>query len=333
MTSTIEITHTAADGTLLHGDPRPHHHHLKANGWRWSRNLGAWYITGSRDTAPREHVITRTADALRSAGLEVSVSIDATRRPTADVEADRVTRSLARVEALTAKADRLTSDGTATVDRARQLADTIPLGQPILVDHYSARRDINYRAKISRTFDRGFETLAEGQDAARRAKAAERNQDRHLALGPTLRRIKTAEAEVRKIERRLTPCTVSGKSFPNMIDGPWTCSLCWTDVQVVDGIVASHGAVTDETVVGQLLAEIASHRDDIEFWQAHVDALAAAGEVVWGPTHFAKGDRVRTPHVGTVKRVNAKSLTVEWDLMPGITQTIPYNKITGKGDR
>ena len=47
----LTITHTAAEGTLIEGTSRADgtNHILKACGWRWSRNLGAWYVPASRD--------------------------------------------------------------------------------------------------------------------------------------------------------------------------------------------------------------------------------------------------------------------------------------------
>jgi hypothetical protein len=46
------------------------------------------YIPLSRDRLPRDHIITRTCEALRAAGFEVDTQIDRTHRPTAEVEAD-----------------------------------------------------------------------------------------------------------------------------------------------------------------------------------------------------------------------------------------------------
>ena len=64
---TIEITHTAAEGTLVHGTARGDGTNtiLKANGFRWFRTLGLWGIAGSRDRQPNRYKIDRAADALR----------------------------------------------------------------------------------------------------------------------------------------------------------------------------------------------------------------------------------------------------------------------------
>lgn len=54
---------------------------------------------------------------------------------------------------------------------ARQMASVIPMGQPILVGHYSESRDRNYRARIQRR----FEKAAELSDKAARYAAAAAN--------------------------------------------------------------------------------------------------------------------------------------------------------------
>ncbi len=128
----VTITHTAADGTLAEGDPRPHQQHLKSAGFRWSRNLGAWYLPSSRDRAPRRDVIARAADGLRSAGLTVEVTVDEAARPVAEREADAAARSASRAAGLDAKATRLGAIADETIAAARARADMIPLGQPIL---------------------------------------------------------------------------------------------------------------------------------------------------------------------------------------------------------
>ena len=73
--SALTITHTHADGTLIDGTAR------------------------RADTAQ----IDRTAAALRADGFDVDITIDDTYRTTAEVEADKIDRQGARVDALAAK--------------------------------------------------------------------------------------------------------------------------------------------------------------------------------------------------------------------------------------
>lgn len=50
------LTHTPADGTVVTGTARGDGTGvvLKAQGWRWSRVLGAWYLPNNRHQAPVE---------------------------------------------------------------------------------------------------------------------------------------------------------------------------------------------------------------------------------------------------------------------------------------
>jgi hypothetical protein len=107
----IEIIHSAAEGTLVHGTARGDGTNdiLKANGFRWFRTLGLWGIAGSRDRQPNRYKIDRAAQALRDAGHTVTVDIDATHRRTAQAEADRAQRQADRADALAAKAERRTA--------------------------------------------------------------------------------------------------------------------------------------------------------------------------------------------------------------------------------
>ena len=106
----ITITHTPAEGTLLQGTAKGDGTNLvlKTDGrcWRWSTHLGAWYVPRSRDTAPRTALIADTAQKLRAAGHTVTVTIDAGRRGTTDIEADKADRQQDRADALADKAAR-----------------------------------------------------------------------------------------------------------------------------------------------------------------------------------------------------------------------------------
>lgn len=59
----------------------------------------------------------------------------------------------ARYEELAEKAS---TESTTTYKRARDMADAIPFGQPILVGHHSEKRDRNYRNRIHNTYGKAF---------------------------------------------------------------------------------------------------------------------------------------------------------------------------------
>ena len=71
-------------------------------------------------------------------------------------------------------ADKAKKEAASTLDRAREMADVIPFGQPILVGHYSEKGDRNFRDRIDRTFKKGFEL---GEKAEYYAEKAERAAD------------------------------------------------------------------------------------------------------------------------------------------------------------
>lgn len=75
----------------------------------------------------------------------------------------------ARRERYEELAEKAQVESEAALARARRLADLIPLGQPILVGHYSEKRDRGFRARISRTYERGFEASEKAKHYAQKA--------------------------------------------------------------------------------------------------------------------------------------------------------------------
>lgn len=298
----LKIIHTHLMGTVLEGTSKGDGtaQILKGLrlGWRWFRDTdGFWYIQGTRDHNHRGYAIDTTVKALTEAGHQVETKIDDTPRPPADVERDRAAQSEARVEALEAKGERLTATGSAQWEDARAMASIIPLGQPLLVDHYSYGRDVRYRAKIDRKEDKAIETLKAGESAAERSVAAEHNQRHHLNGATTERRILKLEAELRGFERRIAErggdmLTVSGKTVQQ-----------WAD------------EVTEQ----------------LTYWRAHLATLVESGEYrKYGPEDFKVGDLAKV--CGTwhpVLRVNRKTLTVESRFIAGRSGTVPFDDISG----
>jgi hypothetical protein len=90
--------------------------------------------------------------------------------------ADFEERRLARIERLEQRAVRRQRLGESMVATANQRADVIPLGQPILVGHYSEGRDRRYREKIRRGFERGYALQREAEQLSRRAAVARANR-------------------------------------------------------------------------------------------------------------------------------------------------------------
>lgn len=314
----ITITHTHAGGTLVEGTERGDGSApaVKSAGFRWSRNIGAWYLPQSRDKLARTWKINAAKGALEGAGFEVTVEIDETvRRDFAEAESERYERAEDRAERMSGYADNAAARSEAAYARAHQIADGIPMGQPILVGHHSERR---HRRDLDR-IDRGMRaSITEDRKAghfAERAETAAQYQERRESVPTTLRRIKKLEAEQRQAQRRL--------------DG--------TDRFYDYGNPAS-GAYRE-----RLLILVADRDEQMAYWREHVrKAQEDAGVKVWSAADFTKGDFVR--FLGTwyeVQRVNAKSLTIPAMISDGNvvtkansrlswTDTIPYDKVKGR---
>jgi hypothetical protein len=74
-----------------------------------------------------------------------------------------------RAEQLAEWAGKREAKAEAAYAQASTMADGIPFGQPILVDHYSAGRDRRYRERIAGTFERSFADADKARNMASRA--------------------------------------------------------------------------------------------------------------------------------------------------------------------
>lgn len=311
----IEIIHTAAEGTLVHGTARGDGTNtiLKAAGFRWFPSLGVWGIAGSRDRQPNRYKIDRAADALRAAGHEVSVDVDDTHRPTAEAEADRAHRQEERVDALNAKADRKAAEAEAAWEAEHRAVQLLPPdGQPILVGHHSERR---HRKAIERAHNATRKAIDATEDAGTaqaRAQAAARTTERRYNPVTVKNRLDKLEADQRADQRRL--------------DGHRRV-VARTD---------AHTYVEDTPPAAgsyrlQVQARMRQRGADITYWKGVYAELQAAGVA---STHSAetisKGDYIQTHgrFWYRVVRVSAKSVSVEVH-DGGWTNTVGYHKISG----
>lgn len=84
-------------------------------------------------------------------------------------------RRARRIERLQARAAQKEKEGNALVEQSNRMGDAIPLGQPILVGHYTEKRDRAYRARMQGKMRKGLDTLDHAAQLAARATAAEEN--------------------------------------------------------------------------------------------------------------------------------------------------------------
>lgn len=330
----ITITHTHEGGTLIGGSRKGDgvYEILKGlyGNWRYFPSLRQIGIGQSRDKAADTYKIGRAAEALRAAGHEVSVEIDDTqRRDVATIEAERAERAEARAERYSERAERRDTEAHETYARARQMSEAIPFGQPAMPDHHSYGRDMSYRRRMGRTYDRAFEGMAEAERLAGRAQAAEANQSHRESIPATLRRIAKLEADERRVQRDLA----GRMDWVDDGNGGYACKL----VQPGPKYRA------------QLERRAAEFAEQLAYWRGHVAKAEAEGVKVWSRDDFARDDFALSR--GTwyqVQRVNAKSITVMWGTnigrLPAVTRdnvrhalgpsdrtgTISYDDIQGR---
>lgn len=307
----ITISHTHAEGTLVRGTRKGDgtNEILKSSGFRWFRTLGLWGIPSSRDHEPNMAKINAAAAKLREAGHAVELDIDNTWRPAAQVEADKIERQEQRAEALDAKADRHQKDAyVAEAKHEKANAVLPPGGQPIMYDHYSAPQHERAIERSRRTLEQSVEADAVAKESQRRAEVASRTTEHRYSPVQIANRINTLEAEQRKDQRELDGHTRTVYKNVKEIFPP---------------------AAGDYRE--QLIERIKARAEKIEYWKTERAKQIASGEVVdYGPDNIAVGDLVGyTNRWLTVKRVNAKSVSVQHPEIARLTHTVRYHEIRG----
>jgi hypothetical protein len=271
MAEQIEIRHTHADGTLAVGTRKGDGSAevLKGKGWRWSRSLTAWYIPRSRDELARTAVIQATADALKSAGFDVTTEIDeSVTRSVEEQEDDRASRAQARAEMLQDRAERHREAAAGAWNASRRISDGIPLGQPILVGHHSERRHRRDLERMQNLASRSAEESRSAEADQRRADALAGATEFRYSVKSVGRRIGRLEAELRKVGRQLEGYT-----------------------RTIDGYKEVHAAATGDWAE-RLRVRQTDLRAQIDYWRGVGRELAEA-RPTYSQETIKKGDYVR----------------------------------------
>lgn len=315
--SAVTITHAPAEGTLIEGTSRGDGSNsvLKAQRWRWSRNLGSWYVPQSRDRAPKLAQINATAAALRDVGFTVDIEIDASYRTTAEVEADKIVRQEDRVAALDAKADRRVGAAETAWTAERAAHRALPEGgEPIKIGHHSERRHRNAVEKAWNKWGKAVEADRAATAARGRADAAATTTDARYGVVTVARRIEKLIADQARLERTRDGYTRT--LFTNAQTGR-------KELEVHEPATGGHRE--------QVLVEIDHVADQIVYWQAvRAQQLEDGKAVSYGREVIVKGDHVR--HGGSwyeVVRVNAKSVSVRSRVGGDWTDRLAYTVIRG----
>jgi len=321
---TVEITHTRREGTLIEGTARGdgtaeilklrEYGRTGRQPFRWSRNLGCWYLPHSRDHAAYTPSLELLAQRLRDAGFDVTLSVDnADRRSFSEAEQDREDRAQDRAERFGGYADNAARNSETAWKSGRAIADHIPFGQPILVGHHSERHARRDQERIDNAMRKSISEHDRAQYWSDRERAAANYERFRKDPGRTLRRLDKLRADLRAVEK-----WQRGESAKGYSRNPADPEL-----------VTEHQELTEE----------------IEHWQQVIKDAEAKGFKVWSRADFQRGDFVRCR--GTwyeVLRVNAKSVTIphihnsvgqavvraEGNRLDGWTWTVPYDDVSGR---
>jgi hypothetical protein len=304
------IEHTG-DGTLVHDTDRDDtelRQAVKAAGFRWGRSIGAWYLPRPWTFARRSQSVRQLVSAMEQLGRPIEVREQRERtRTTEEIEAERTERAEARAERMTGRAGQAEASSDAHYQRARELGDMIPIGQPILVGHHSEGRHRKHLGKIDAEYSKSFEEHDRAGHYTRRAAAAAETARRHENPAAIVRRLERLEADRRKLQR-----VIDGT------DGPWSKPATGDRLDIL------------RTEAADLDERIAWNRD------ALAQAEAQRGRL-WAQADFRKGDQVKVSgRWYPVLRVNRKTVTVTplmdmgEDKNRSWTDTVPYDRIKGR---
>jgi hypothetical protein len=255
-------------------------------------------------------LIERTKAALEAADFDVEVAIDNTFRSTAEAEADRAARQEARVEALTAKAERkAAADDAAWAAHQRACEALPPGGEPIHVGHHSERRHRNAIDKAHSSMRKSIDATKEAERAEARAEAAAKTTAVRYSPVTVQNRIDKLQAEQRRDQRELD-------GYRRVIARSGTH-------EYVDESPPAAGHRRDT-----LVERMAQRADQITYWKDIYATLQAQGVATsYSRETIAKGDRIkRRGEWYEVERVNAKSVSIHlpnWSW----THTVGYHEI------
>lgn len=293
----------SADGTLLHGTSHGDRELIdlvKAQGFRWSRNLGAWFLPRAWSEPTRRGRVWALAAQLGER-LEVDVDEATPQRSAAEREVETQARAAARADRLEERAGRASAEAEAQFASERKILDPIPFGQPILAGHHSQRRHERALEKAQRHLERGIDATKRAEAAAAGAERARRTAAGAESVVTIGNRIERVEAELRDVRRRLEGTGKAYTSHEKPAGGSYRVRLRRREAELVD---------------------------QLEHDQAK---LAAAGGVTYSREIVAAGDLVRVRGIWyPVVRVNAKSVSVPSPMAAADsswTNTAPYREI------
>ncbi|MGK4593967.1 DUF3560 domain-containing protein [Amycolatopsis sp. w19] len=203
---TLTIHHDYESGTTVEGTTRnsPAHLALKAHpSWTWSRHATGWLLRSSRHRPLKPYALDEITRVLTESGYTVERDIDETMPSVEQQETDREDRMNDRVHRLIERAGRQKTKADATRAKADAVFDSIPMGQPMLVDHHSYKADRNRRERAWNNLGKSIEQGAHAVELARRAETASHHMGARNNPVTVGNRIEELEAGRRRRQREV----------------------------------------------------------------------------------------------------------------------------------
>lgn len=289
--SSLFLTHTPAEGTLLAGTSRGDGSAavLKRLGWRWSRQMECWYIPDSRDRHPQQNLINTTIARVEELGMAVDVDVTPGLRSAKEVEQDREARSAARLERLQAGAARSRIEAGHASRMATEVAGRMSTPQPVLVGHHSesaTRRHYDSVTRSSRVAVEAEAKAASAESGMRAAEAALQRRDDPAYVG---RQVLKLEADILGVSRLL------GGSSRKLSNG------------TIETTPPAAGQIRTD-----LETQLGSLEDFLRYWKSRQETLReAAGIPALSRETVMAGDTVKYDGVWfKVLRANERTVTV-----------------------
>jgi hypothetical protein len=226
----------------------------------------------------------------------------------------RAERAEARVARRSDWADKAHRRSDAAFRGAMGAIDGIPPGQPILVGHHSERR---HRAALNRHDSRMRRAIDESQLAQRheqRAAGAERTADRARGkVGPAFaeRRLREAEAEIRRIDRLLARRPDCVTCFRPVNEDNTCTDGCSGPLERASPAAVERMAAWRKRIEGSREQQV----QKCDYWQR---VFADVGGAAYSRSNINAGDRVKVRYHdwARVIRANSKTISVAWDEGP-----------------
>jgi hypothetical protein len=322
---TLTIHHDYESGTTVEGTAKnsPAHLAMKAHpSWTWSRYAGAWLLRSSRHRQSKPYALAEIERVLTEAGYTVERDIDDTMPSVEQQETDLADRMDDRVDRLTERSGKHQAQADATRAKADYVFHNIPMGQPLLVGHYSYKADRNRRERAWNQLGKSIKQGEYADELARRAETASHHMGARHSPVTVANRIEKQEADRRRLQRELDgePAWVTETDEHGQPRHRW-------------GI--QHPG---EKRAVYLRREITTLTEQIDYWKGVYTQLQAEGKAsTLGPDTVSKGDWVLYNSMWMrIRRVNKKSVTVPNPVFPPprpgekeATWTVAWHKLRG----